>query len=182
MDCHYVCIDNHVARSEIPGMSAKTQYLQIRVTPQQKTALKRQAAALGRDVSSYVLSRLLPQEQDRFAGILRSLETDSSYRFALAELSDFLKACAPVEFGEAVARAELGGLSSYLRNYMAAMVEQAADQKQVAPPAWVRDVAGLETPRFATPLKGLRMHLLRSAPVPFKRRNIFVDSGVGSRV
>lgn len=65
---------------------------------------------------------------------------------------------------------------------MAALVEQAADQKHVAPPAWVGDVAPLETPRFATELKSLRMHLLRSAPVPFKRRNIFVDTGVGIRV
>jgi hypothetical protein len=62
------------------------------------------------------------------------------------------------------------------------MVEQAADQKHVAPPAWVRDVAPLDAPHFATRLKSLRQHLLRSAPVPFKRRNIFVDAGVGARV
>ena len=62
------------------------------------------------------------------------------------------------------------------------MVEQAADQKHLAPPAWVRDIVPLATPHFATPLKSLRMHLLQAAPVPFKRRNIFVDAGVGSRV
>jgi len=163
-------------------MPAKTQQLQIRVTPQQKAALKRQAAAAGRDVSSYVLSRLVPPEQDRFAAILRALETDADRRFALAELNDFLHTCAPILFGEVVARAALGRLSSYVQNYVAAMVEQAADQKNAAPPAWVQDVAPLETPHFATPLLSLRMHLLRSAPVPFKRRNIFVDSGVGARV
>jgi len=26
------------------------------------------------------------------------------------------------------------------------------------------------------------LHLLRAAPVPFKRRNIFIDSSVGDRV
>jgi hypothetical protein len=163
-------------------MSAKTEHLQIRVTPRQKAVLRRHAAAAGRDVSSYVLSRLVPAEPDRFAGILRDLATDADRRFAFAELSDFLHACAPVEFAEAVAEARLGSLSSYVQNYVAAMVEQAADQKSVAPPAWVRDVAPLETPHFATPLRSLRMHLLRSAPVPFKRRNIFVDAGVGARV
>jgi hypothetical protein len=163
-------------------MPAKTEQLQIRVTPQQKTALKRQASAAGRDVSSYVLWRLVPPEQDRFAEILRALETDTDRRFALAELNDFLHACAPIVFGAAVVRAEFGTLSSYVRNYVAAMVEQAAHQKNLAPPAWVRDVAPLDIPQFATSLKRLRMHLLRAAPVPFKRRNIFVDSAVGARV
>ena len=163
-------------------MPVKTEQLQIRLTPQQKSALKRQAEAAGREVSSYVLSRLVPPEQDRFADVLRALETDADRRFALAELNDFLSACPPIVFGDAVARAELGALSPYLRNYVAAMVEQAADQKRLAPPAWVRDIVPLDTPHFATRLKSLRLHLLQSAPVPFKRRNIFVDAGVGARV
>jgi hypothetical protein len=55
--------------------------------------------------------------------------------------------------------------------------------RDVPPPAWVRDVEPMETePRFATPLAGLRLHLLRTAPVPFKRRNIFIDSSIGDRV
>jgi len=163
-------------------MPAKTQQLQIRVTPQQKAALKRQAGAAGLDVSSWVLSRLLPSEPGRFAEIVRVLESEADHRFALAELNDFLHACAPVGFAEAVARAELGRLSPFIQNYVAAMVEQAAAQKDIAPPAWTRDVAPLAAPQFATPLSSLRMHLLRSAPVPFKRRNIFVDAGVGARV
>ena len=85
-------------------------------------------------------------------------------------------------FAETVAVADLNGLSAYLRNYVAAMVEQAADLKRVGSPAWVRDVTPLDAPRFVTPLRSLRMHLLKSAPVPFKRRNIFVDSSVGARV
>ena len=163
-------------------MEAKTQQLQIRLTPQQKSALKRRARAAGRDVSSYVLSRLLRPEPDRFSEILQALASEADHRFALAELNDFLHACAPGVFGEAVARADCGALPQWVQNYVAALVEQAADQKNAAPPAWVQDVAPLETPHFATPLLSLRMHLLRSAPVPFKRRNIFVDSGVGARV
>jgi hypothetical protein len=60
------------------------------------------------------------------------------------------------------------------------MVELAAHQKGVVPPAWVREVPPLDEPHFATPLEGLR--LLRASPVPFKRRNIFIDSSVGDRV
>ena len=164
-------------------MSSKTEQLQIRVTPRQKAALKRQANAAGCDVSSYVLSRLVPPDADRLAGILRLLEAKGAEgRYALAELNDFLTSCPPVAFADAVARAPVDRLSQHLQNYVAAMVEQAAAQKGVVPPAWVGDVVPLETPWFATPLKNLRLHLLRAAPVPFKRRNLFVDSGVGARV
>lgn len=163
-------------------MPAKTQQLQIRVTPRQKTALKRLAQAAGLDVSSYVLARVVPAEPDRFAAILRALAHDADQRFVLAELNDFLQECPPVIFGDAVAQASLGALSPVLQNYVAAMVEVAAAHKRVSPPAWVRDIEALDIPHFATPLKSLRWHLLRSAPVPFKRRNIFVDTSVGGRV
>ncbi len=69
-----------------------------------------------------------------------------------------------------------------MRNYVAAMVEQAAHMKRVRPPAWTARVEPLETPWFATSLESLRLHLLRASPVPFKRRNLFVDSAVGARV
>jgi len=73
-------------------------------------------------------------------------------------------------------------LSPLLGNYVAAMVEQAAAQKNVLPPKWVRDVAPLDQPFFASELASLRLHLLCSSPVPFKRRNIFVDSSIGARI
>ena len=163
-------------------MSAKTQQLQIRVSPRQKAALKRMARSAGADVSAYVLSRLLPAGSSRFAELLRGLETESDQKFALAELNDLLHATPPVCFPDTVAVADLRALSPYLQNYVAAMVEQAAEAKRLAPPTWVRDVIPLDTPRFATTLRSLRMHLLRSSPVPFKRRNIFIDASVGARV
>ncbi|MGH7713221.1 MAG: plasmid mobilization protein [Gemmatimonadaceae bacterium] len=163
-------------------MTAKTQQLQIRVTPRQKAALKRHADAAGLDVSSYVLSRMLPDEGSRFADLLRLLPQEKQRKYALAEINDLLSACPPAAFADALAHADLTRVTPYVQNYVAAMVEQAAEQKQVAPPAWVHDIPPLEVPHFATPLVGLRMHLLRSAPVAFKRRNIFVDAGVGARV
>jgi hypothetical protein len=78
--------------------------------------------------------------------------------------------------------ADLRGLSPYVQNYVAAMVELAAHQKGVASPGWVREVPPLDEPHFATALGGLRLHLLQVSPVPFKRRNIFIDSSLGGRV
>lgn len=163
-------------------MGTKSRQLQIRVTPQEKAALKRQARRAGQEVSVYVLARLLPAARLRFGELLRALRDERERRFALAELNDLLAGLAPVEFREAAAEADLRELSPYLQNYVAAMVEQAAHQKHVAPPAWANGVEPLEEPRFAAPLPSLRLHLLHAAPVPFKRRNIFVDSGVGDRV
>jgi hypothetical protein len=121
-------------------------------------------------------------ESDRFRDFVGLLKVDANHRFVLAELNDFLHACAPAEFAAAVAEASLDGLSPMLQNYVAAMVELAASQKVLTPPAWVRDVAPLDEPYFATSLLSVRPYLLRVSPVPFKRRNIFVDSSVGDRV
>jgi len=62
------------------------------------------------------------------------------------------------------------------------MVEQATCRKGVRPPSWVNDVPPLESPLFASDLESLRAHLLRVSPIPFRRRNLFVDAAVGDRV
>jgi len=81
-----------------------------------------------------------------------------------------------------VGDADLDGLSPFLRNYVAATVEQTAHLRKVAPPAWVREVEPLEEPWFAVRFASLRAHLLVASPVAFKRRNLFVDSTVGDQV
>jgi uncharacterized protein (DUF1778 family) len=162
----------------------KSLQLQIRVTPRQKEALKRLAKAAGQDVSSYVLGRALPEATARFAEIVRALAGVEDHRFALAELNDLLAGMAGAELTEAIATAPrvMSDLSPFLANYVAAMVEQASHERDVSPPAWVGEVPPLPEPYFATPLRSLRLHLLRATPVPFKRRNLFVDSAVGARV
>jgi uncharacterized protein (DUF1778 family) len=164
------------------GMAARSQHIQIRVTPRQKARLKQLAAAAGQDLSSYVLARTLPSAAGRFEELLALLGAGEDHRYVLAELNDFLAALAPVELTEAAADAELAGLSPFLRNYVTAMVEQACHQQGVAAPAWTMGVAPLDRAYFAAPLKSLRLYLLRAAPVPFKRRNLFVDAAVGARV
>ncbi len=133
-------------------------------------------------MSALVLERALPPIQLRFEALLRALVKAEERSYAFAELHDLLTSLTPMELPVAVASADLSPLSTYLQNYVAALVEQAADQKRVAPPRWVREVEALEEPHFATELRGLRLHLLAASPVAFRRRNLFVDSALGDRV
>lgn len=163
-------------------MAIKSKQLQIRVTPREKATLRRLAQAAGQDLSSYVLSRALPRPTLEIETLVRALEDRSERRYALAALNDLLTGLAPVELRDAVEHVDVGGLSPFLRNYVAAMVEEAAESAGVPPPAWTRSVAPLDAPWFATPLPGLRLHLLKSSPVPYKRRNLFVDASLGARL
>jgi uncharacterized protein (DUF1778 family) len=165
-----------------PTMGARTSQLQIRVTPEQKTLLKSLALRAGQDLSSYVLSRALPDARQKFERLLAALPQADQPSFVLAELNALLSGLAAGELSRVVESAVVTGLNPYLRNYVAAMVELAAHRLGLRPPAWVRDVEPLAAPHFAAPLAGLRLHLLRTAPVPFKRRNIFIDSSIGDRV
>ncbi|HXU29874.1 MAG TPA: hypothetical protein VN851_04780 [Thermoanaerobaculia bacterium] len=123
-----------------------------------------------------------PDAQLKFSQLLGALRDEDRPSFALAELNDLLTGLGPTDLSIAVEKADLSDLTPYLQNYVAAMVELAAHRRDVPPPSWVRDVEPLAEPRFATPLASLRLHLLRASPVPFKRRNIFIDSSIGDRV
>ena len=163
-------------------MTAKSDYLQIRVTPAEKAKLKRLARAAGVDLSTYVMTRSLPPAHVRFTELVRALAEPGEERYVLAELNDFLSSAAIFELSEAVEVVDLGRLSPFLANYLAAMVEQASHNTGTTPPSWTRRVHPLDRPHFAVPMKALRLHLLKAAPVPFKRRNIFVDASLGARV
>lgn len=160
----------------------KTEQLQIRVTASEKATLKRMARAAGQDVSSYVLSRALPDHRLRFQELIEALSEDGERRFALAELNDLLANLSRAELADTIGEAPVLDLSPYWRNYVAAMVEQAAHQKSIPAPKWLSDIEPLTEPHFTAPLANLRLHLLRASPVPFRRRNIFVDASVGDRV
>jgi hypothetical protein len=120
-------------------MATKSHQLQIRVTPDEKSAIRRLAHAAGLDVSSYVLSRALPAVQGRFDGLLRALARSHGRSYVLADLNDFLSALSGPELAEAVGLVEwavLEALPDYERNYVAAMVELACARRDRPPPAW----------------------------------------------
>src|SRR5690606_5532953 len=114
--------------------------------------------------------------------LLRDVTNESPRPYALAALNDWLTQCSAPELDAVGGRLAVASLPPLWQNYVAALFEQAAASKPTDPPAWTRRVVPLDEPYFATSLKSLRPRLLRASPVPFKRRNLFVDSAIGDRV
>lgn len=162
-------------------LASKSVQLQIRLSPAEKSAIHRAARRAGLDMSAYVLARALPASAGRFEDLAEACRDAEQARFALAELNSWLAGLAAIELREALASPP-SGLTPYLSNYVAAMVEYACAQRGVSPPVWTRGIAPLPEPVFGTALMSLRLYLLSHAPAPFRRRNIFIDASVGARI
>jgi hypothetical protein len=162
--------------------NAKSEQLQVRVTPQQKDALRFLAERAGVDVSTYVLSRALPRLELEFNAFVDQLRSPELKKYAWAELNDLLTDVSAEDFGVVCAEPwTLRSLDERMQNYVAAMVEEAAGHLGVAPPPWTAEVEPLSEPWFASDFKSLRPYLLMASPVPYRRRNIFIESALGTR-
>jgi hypothetical protein len=160
----------------------KTSQLQIRVSKEEKTAIRRAARHAGMDMSAYVLSRVLSIPARDFQEALKALTGSAAPSFALAELNSLLLRLTGGELRDAVAARPELGLTPFLANYVAAMVESTCAKRAVPLPAWTRAIAPLDEPAFGSTLQSLRLHLLTHSPAPFRRRNIFIDSSLGDQV
>ena len=153
----------------------QTSQLQIRVTPAEKAALNRLANASGESVSG-----ALPTIELELTALLRRLgDVGGDHRSTLAEFERTLQRVPGAELWMGVPAPETGTLSPVLLNCVAAMVETAAHDWGVDPPAWVAEVPPVPRPHFGWVLRSLRPHQLRVTSVAYKRRNIFFDPAVG---
>lgn len=159
----------------------KTAQLQIRLTPEEKAAIVREARKVGQEMSSWVLARLLPAAGAQFQARVGQVSRAAS-SFAWAELNTFLSGCTASELVEATADRPAHPLDAFASNYLAAMVEVASSAYGLPPPAWTKDIRPLRDPYFATSLGSLKPYLAVSAPVAFRRRNLFVDATIGDQV
>ena len=162
-------------------LTQKSAQLQIRVSAAQKSAIQRAALRAGMDMSKYVLSRVLSVPAAQFQDTVRPCAGPGS-RHALAELNTFLSDLSAGELRDAIAAAPIVALTPFLANTVAAMVELACARRGMVPPAWTRDIEPLDEPAFGSALQSVRLHLLKSSPAPFRRRNLFIDASVGDRI
>jgi len=160
----------------------KLSQLQIRVSEDEKSAIRAAAERAGMDMSAYVLSRALSAPEREFQELVRALRGPQGPSFALAEINSLLSKLTTDELREATTSAPAVELSPFLANYVAAMVETACESHGLRVPAWVRSIPALESPAFGSTLQRLRLHLLAHSPAAFRRRNIFIDASLGDRV
>ena len=116
------------------------------------------------------------------ASAKRGESESASPRLVLAELNSLLSELTAGELRDAIAAPPPAGLSPFLANYIAAMVEYACAQRAIAVPAWTRSIAPLAEPVYGSELLSLRLYLLTHSPPPFRVRNIFIDATLGDRV
>jgi uncharacterized protein (DUF1778 family) len=159
----------------------KSGQLQIRVSPAQKALIARAAHRAGLGMSAYVLARLLPAPERRFRELTEACAEAEDARFALAELTSWLASLSASELQVAVSSPP-PQLPPYLANYVAALTEDACAKSGLAPPSWIQATPPLADPVFGSTLMSLRLYLLTHSPAPFRRRNIFIDAGIGSRI
>jgi uncharacterized protein (DUF1778 family) len=157
-------------------MGNKTSQLQIRVTPEQKVELKRLASSARLNVSEYVLATVLPAHRHALADKTEAFAQAHDRASALSELGAYLTGLAPSELSLAVSDIDVTELAPTLQNHVAAMVELVTRSVGLEPPGWAGRIQPQRRPHFARDLPSLRPHQMRVTPVPFKRRNLFIDT------
>lgn len=162
--------------------AAKTMQLQIRLTRAEKAAMQRAARGAGMGLSAYVLSRVYSPPAEQFAHCLADCRELESSRLALAELHALLSNLTRGELSEAVKMPPPAGMNHELENYVAAMVEQACANANIAAPRWAAAVIPLAEPVFGSALRSIRLYLLTQSPPAFRRRNLFIDATLGAQV
>ena len=160
----------------------KNAFLQIRVSPSQKAALRRQARRVGMDVSRFVLDRVLPEWGTQLQSLLDRLTKKPMDAALLAAIGDALREISTPGFIGATAALGVHHLGDLDRTLIAAMVEHAAALKGVSAPPWTMKIGPLKEPYFASALPSLRLHLLTASPPPYRRRNLFLDASLDDRV
>lgn len=163
----------------------KTEQLQIRISPEIKASIRKRARAANMDMSEWVLAALFPPVTHEFQDLCAEIakQEQSSNRFcAFAALNDFLQHLDSNELARAILDPPEAKLDEFGFNYIAAMVEHACNRKKIKPAVWVHDAEGLSEPYFGSPLLSLRLYLLTHALIPFRKRNIFIDSSIGDRL
>jgi len=159
----------------------KSEYLQIRVSKQEKEIIKASAHSAGVDMSAWILKKILFNKAKGFIKIIQKFMTEEQ-SFVFAELHDFLAQLQTFDFELAVDIEPTSKLTDFQINYIIAMIVHRANQLKVLNPAWIKNHKILSKPYFGTNLKSLRLHLLINSPLAFKQRNIFIDSSIGERV
>lgn len=162
---------------------SKSTWLQVRLTLEQKSELRTRAAAAGQEISGYVVERILGGAAPEFERLLQWMLRTPESHVPYAEFTDYLRTLPAARGAElATQPPSFPRLSRLQQNHVCAAIEQRAQLWSVRPPAWVLDVAALETPHYSGDLLSLRPYLTVVAPLVWRRRGIFTEGGLAARL
>lgn len=161
----------------------KSEYLQIRVSSLIKKKIQKEAGKTKMGMSEWILLKLFPPTVCQFGELIQKLGRASKKSLVYAEINHFLTRLSSPELEQICSQTPvLTSLSSLEQNYLAAMVEVSCSLKGVRMPFWTGEIKPLQTPYWGSSLENLRLYLLVHSPVPFRRRNIFIDSTIGNSI
>lgn len=161
----------------------KTQQLQLRVSAEQKAAIRLLASKEHQGMSQWILNKILPKPQKDFLKILERLRDCQNHKersYILNDLNAFFLKLSKHDLVETVSEDYLSALNPLMANYISAMIEHVCVNAQIEPPKWLAQ--GLPEPFFGSDLLSLRLYLLTVSPPSFRKRNIFIDATVGDLV
>lgn len=158
------------------SQARKTQKIEVRLTEAEKNMLKRMCKIQNKEVSELVKEKLFLRSNQEFCELVEDIEATKQDPFAFARLSEFLKVLTPENFLKAVEYFPSHIQSPFCKAYVASMVEFTAHVLGVLPPLWVKETVALEEPYFGSTLKNMRAYLMTQSPIPFRQRNIFIES------
>ena len=160
----------------------KNENIQIRVSSSQKEKLKKIAKLQKMSLSEYILSISLTEITPlEIIDLYASMAKEDDKSFHLARINELLMKC-PKHMWEKLVSFYPKNLDEKAIAYVAGLIEQAAFIRSLSKPSWSTKIEALEEPLFASHLEKLRLYLLIKSPIPFRKRNIFIDSSVGDRV
>ena len=157
-------------------MAPKTAQLQIRISPAQKAALKRLAAAERLSLSEFVLRKALEAAPTPLTSWSAIVKSGVALPNSLSDLELELRTLDEASFSEAVDAFDTADLSELQANCVAAAVEREASRRGVSPPPWTEAVLPMGRPWFAWRLRSLRPHLMRISPAAYKRRGVYLPA------
>lgn len=178
-----LCIDIGGLSCYNPVM--KTSHIQLRLSPEQKEAIRVAATRANLDMSQWVLNKIFPRPRARLLAImwqLKSMQDKVERHYVLNDLNAFLVSLTKDDLLSAVSEDPSVSLNETMGNYVAAMIEQICVAHNAQAPKWLAERDGLRDPFFGSDLVSLRLYLLSVSPPPFRKRNIFIDSTVGDLV
>lgn len=160
----------------------KDTHIQIRLSSTQKKVVEKNAKTQGLSISQYLLN-LIEKDSSfdkKLTIIINEILKNGLDPYLLSEFSILVLDLSNNDLLKLVEKPFSSNCNGLSLNYLLATLETELKRRNLELPEWFGNIKSLKEPWFGTNLKSLRGFLLLNSPLAFRRRNIFIDSLIGS--